>query len=116
MDSGGNPPEPGEPVVEALNDERVKVRLQLRTEVPLNEIRYDLRWRTDDGLDLQCGHRPTVVFSRPDGTEYGPLTTDTGNKCGSVFGNGRAEGIFRLAGSRNQGTDNNRPDRPLEYF
>ncbi len=120
VDGDGNPAEPGEPVVEALNDEEVNVRLQLRTEVPLNEIRYDLRWRTEDGLDLECASPPSVVFARPDGGEY--LPWDIGgpggntNHCGTIFGIGRTEGLFRLSGADNTRFANNRPDRPLEYF
>ncbi len=59
----GLPTEPGEPVVEGLPGEEVAVRVQMRTEVPLNYIHFELNWPVGK---LVCSGSSLPLLSNPE--------------------------------------------------
>ena len=109
---------------EAFPGEEVAIRVQLRTEVPLNEIRYLLQW--PKGLP-ECAlgwfDATTALYINPDdGASYPAQDCSNAERPSTVCGEGafghpsRAEGQFVLVGGAPCGHESSYPERPLEYF
>ena len=89
-----------------------RVRVQMRTEVPLNHFGFRVTW--PEGALLCTGERPEVLFENPEDTQpYAPYRNAFCSKGALGFGP-RHEVEFALAGGK-AGT-RNYTDRPLEYF
>lgn len=90
----------------------VTARVEMRTEVPLNQLGYRVSW---PNKRLACGDlRPRVLFEDPeDGTPYTPYRSPPCTN--GILGNGPFhEAEFVLKGAKPGGTAHT--DRPLEYF
>ena len=68
-DEAGNPARPGEPLVSRRPGEDFTLRVQMRTEVPLNQIAYTVAWPGD--LIICVGQQARSVFIDPeDGLQH----------------------------------------------
>ncbi len=119
-DSAGLPAEEGMPLVTASHEEEIALRVQMRTETPLNGISYMVSWPVEslecagaDGLVNGNG----VLFRNPeDGLLYNPTLGGDGLACSSPdpWPNYQA-GSFHLAGLKGY-SESTYPERTIEYF
>ena len=108
-DQDGNP---ARVVAQGEPGESFEVRVQMRTETPLNRIRWYADWpqgsiRCDASVPTENGFSVTNLFRDPDGgNEYIPRLIDDNPESGQriltcsngVFVSGNAEGHYALAG------------------
>lgn len=120
----GTPTPPGEPVASAEPGGVAAVRVQLRTDTPLNFVHYALEWpHAKLTCDIGYSEASRVLFANPeDGSAYAARNctgAPSSDECssGGPFGNPpwhRAS--FALAGGGVCGVESDRADRPFEYF
>ena len=112
VDANGSAPAVGDPVAAALPGETVTVRVQMRTDVPLNYLAYSLRWPNSQ---LSCELLlPENLFHDP--IQNVPYRPRQPHYCINdyLFADGGVQAEFHIGGSASAAAIN--PDEPLDYF
>ena len=79
----GDAPADGEPVLMAAPGETVRVRVQMRTEVPLNTVDFRIEWRSDHLRCLEYGEKAAeVLFTNPEDDQLYPYHRIAGTFIG----------------------------------